>query len=100
MRKHLYLITEHDNVEMVGQMKFTDNQLARPEKNEEGPIQVYDKEGFSKIGQQVYLGYYDFEDTEAAQDPDRVREVMHTKLAEIDVDHVEKAGLEVEEVTA
>lgn len=100
MRKHLYLITEHEDDEKVGAIMSTNQRMSRPLKNEEGPIHVLDEEerDFRKVGRKVGMGYHDF----ATDDPDDdyVVQVMKDKLAEIDQEWVEKAGLELEELTA
>jgi len=99
VRKHMYLITEHEKEESVGGVSVMDTRMSRPLKGEEGPIKVLDedKKGFKTVGKQVGLGYHDF-DTEAAyEDTDRCFEVVKQKLAEIDEKWLRKAGLDPEE---
>lgn len=98
VRKHFYLITEHDKEDRVGGVSVMGSRLSRPEKNEEGPVTVLDEEkrGFSEIGKQVHLGYADFEDEDDYED--RVGDVIRKKLAEVDRRWLEKAGLEPEEI--
>lgn len=99
-RKHLYFVTEHEDEDLVGSVSIMDSPMSRPLKNEEGPIHVLDeeREGFRKVGKKVGMGYYDFESQEAYEDNDRCAEVMKQKLAEINEDWLEKAGLDPEEV--
>lgn len=96
VRKHMYLITEHEDEDRVGSVSFMDTRMARPLKNEEGPITVLDdeKRGYRKVGKKVGLGYHDFKSEEAYEDNDTVVEVMKSKLAEIDAEWLEKAGLD------
>lgn len=96
VRKHLYLITEHEEDSRVGGVSFSDERLTHPTKNKEGDITVLDKdkEGFRTIGKQVCLGYHDFESQEAYEDEDTVVAVMKTKLNEIDRHYLEKARVE------
>lgn len=94
VRKHMYLITEHENEDRVGGVSFMDSRMSRPLKNEEGPISVFDEEqgAFREVGKKVGLGYHDFESEEAYEDNDHVVDVMKDKLAEIDARWLEKAG--------
>lgn len=93
MRKHLYLVTEHENEARVGDVMFSDQRFSRPVKNEEGPVTVIkeDKKGFEVIGQKVGLGYADFEDEDDLNE--RAAEVAQNKLHDVDQKWVEKAGL-------
>lgn len=102
VRKHFYLVTEHEEKDRVGGVSIMDSRMQRPLKNEEGPITVLDedKEGFSHIGKQVGMGYYDFESEDEYEDNDRCVEVMKQKLAEIGEKWIEKAGLDPQEVTS
>lgn len=100
MRKHFYLITEHENEDRVGLISITDARLSKPLKNEEADIIVLDddKKDFNHIGKEVGLGYADFEDEDDYKD--RIDEVVKEKLADIDKHWLEKAGHDVAEVTA
>lgn len=97
-RKHLYLITEHEDEERVGGVSFADKRLSRSSKNEETPIHKFDEEAgdFVVAGKRVSLGYVDFEDEEDYEE--NALEAMTRKLAEIDEEHLEKAGLDPNEV--
>lgn len=98
MRKHLYLITEHENDDLVGTCKITDQRFSHPLKNEEGDITVLDEnsEGFEDVGRMVGMGYADFEDEDDYEA--RVADVIQQKLGDIDAEHLEKAGLDPQEV--
>lgn len=100
VRKHLYLITDHEDEDRVGGVSFMDSQMSRPLKNEEGPITVLDedKEGFREVGKKVGMGYHDFESEAAYEDNDRVAAVIKEKLAEIDETWIQKAGHDPDEV--
>jgi hypothetical protein len=100
MRKHLYLITEHEEQDRVGGISITDSRLSRASKNDETPIHQIDheKEDFVVVGKQVALGYVDFDDEDDYED--RISDEIKRKLAEVDRSHLEKAGLEPEEVLA
>jgi len=64
MRKHLSLIVEHDDEEMVGLIKSYDSRKATLTKNESSEIHKFDEDSseFSTVGTEVGLGYVDFED--------------------------------------
>jgi len=96
MRKHLYLITEHENEDRVGLIAVRDKRFARSKKNESETITVLDEDerGFRDVGQNVYLGYHDFDDEEDYEE--RFGEVARQKLTEVDQAHVEKAGIDSE----
>ena len=96
LRKHLYLITEHDEDDRVGGVSITDSRLSRPTKNEEGPITVLDeqKEGFRHIGKKVGLGYHDFEGESAYADNEHVADVIQRKIRSVDRHWAEKAGID------
>lgn len=98
MRKHMYLITEHEDEEKVGAIMSTDTPMSRPVKNEEGPMHVLDdeEEDIRQVGKKVGLGYHDY----ATDNPEEehIAQVMQDKLTEIDEHWVEKAGLELEEL--
>lgn len=100
MRKHFYLITDHDRDEdKIGQVQITDTQKygTTARKNEEGVSQHHNLETGERWTQhEVGLGYVDFEHEE--QYERTVGEVTQDKLAEIDEKHLEKAGLDPDEV--
>jgi hypothetical protein len=100
VRKHLYLITDHEDEARVGGVSIMDSPLSRPLKNQEGPITVLDEEesDFRQVGTQVGMGYHDFQSEAAYNDNDRCSEVLKRKLSEIDTKWVEKAGLDPDEV--
>jgi len=102
VRKHFYLITEHEDEKRHGGISVIDGRLSRPLKNEEAPIRVLndEKKNFEIVGKQVGMGYHDFESEEEYEDNDRFVEVTEQKLAEIDTEWLEKAGHDPEEVTA
>jgi hypothetical protein len=100
VRKHFYLITEHEKDDRVGGVSIMNSQLSRPLKNQEGPVTVLDDEieDFREVGKQVGLGYYDFEHESRYEDNDHLVSVMKKKLAEIDEHWLRKAGLEPDEL--
>lgn len=100
MRKHLYLITEHRNEERVGCVLTQDTRLTAASKDEELALHTYDEDegDFKVAGQQVSMGYVDFEDEEDFDD--RLADEIKRKLGEIDTEHLEKAGLNPQEVLA
>ena len=100
MRKHFYLITEHEDDERVGLIGIADKQYSRVRKNEESPIHVLDEDEaeIRTVGKRVGMGYVDFEDEDDYDD--RIGEVTRRKLGEIDEEWLEKAGHEPEEVFA
>lgn len=100
MRKHLYLVTEHEEDDRVGGIKILDKRLAPSSKNEESDIHKFDEETgeFYTAGKSVSMGYVDFEDE--ADYEDRIEDEIRRKLGEIDTEWLEKAGLEPQEVLA
>lgn len=96
MRKHMYLITEHNEEDYIGRVKFQDRKNAWPDKNKEGDIQKYNGEDFYVVGKQVCLGFHDFESEESYSDPERAREVIQGKLGEVDGKWLDKAGVELD----
>jgi hypothetical protein len=100
MRKHFYLITEHDDADRVGGIMIMDRRHSRAEKNNPGPLQAFDEEKgeFYTKGQAVGLGYHDFEDE--ADYEARVNDVIHRKLGVVDEEYLKQAGHDPAEVTA
>lgn len=98
MRKHLYLITEHEDADWVGGIKVTDSRLTGAEKNHETPFHYYDEENgeFYIGGKQVSMGYVDFEDESDYEA--EIEDEIQRKMGEIDTKHLEKAGHDPEEV--
>ena len=95
VRKHLYLVTEHDEEGRIGGVKITDQRLASGEKNKETPITALDENegGFVHVGKQVHLGYLDFEGEDEYKDAD-FADVLQRKAREVDRHWVKKAGIE------
>jgi len=95
MRKHFYLVTEHEDGERVGAVSVMDSPMSRPTKGNEAPIRVLDddKEGFVKVGKKVGLGYHDFESEAEYEDDDRFAEVAQAKVRTVDRQWAEKAGI-------
>ncbi|RLM32653.1 hypothetical protein [Haloarcula sp. Atlit-120R] len=93
MRKHFYLITEHNDESRVGGISITDSRLSRASKNDETPIHQIDheQEDFVVVGKQVALGYVDFDDEDDYEN--RVSDAIKDKLTEIDTEWLEKAGV-------
>lgn len=95
MRKHLYLITEHPNEDYVGLVRATEQTYVRVEKNKEGVVDKRDLDtGETWVEKLVGLGYHDFDGQDDYEK--RFSEVAEQKLSEIDEEHLEKAGVELE----
>ena len=89
----MYLVTDHPNEELVGHVEFRDKPYVMGEKNAETTVRMRNTEtGNGHTQRVVGLGYEDFED-EADYDA-RSGHVVHQKIAEIDRDHIETAGLD------
>jgi hypothetical protein len=99
-RRYFSLITEHENDDRVGLIEITDKRPSRREKNAETPFHKIDEDAgdFYIAGKRVSMGYHDFESEEQYEDEDHLTGVVERKLAEIDDEHLEKAGHDPEEV--
>lgn len=92
MRKHLYLITEHPDPDMVGLIETTGRRHPTAPKNEEGVVQLRNVETDDVIEHKVVgLGYADIEESTPNEE---VARIIEGKLTEIDERHLEKAGIE------
>ena len=93
MRKHLYLVTEHEDDRIHGSVQSTDMRLDYPNKNKEGDYTVFNEDDgeFRTVGKKVGLGYHDFESRDDFED--RAAEVMQAKVREVDRRWAEKAGI-------
>lgn len=101
VRKWLYLVTDHPDDELVGKVRATDTRYVRAKKNENRPIDRRNLDTGETYEEWVVgLGYHDFASQQAWEDDERFVEVIEQKLAEIDTDHLEAAGLDPEEVAA
>jgi hypothetical protein len=100
VRKHLYLITEHEDDSKIGKVMLMDRKDLWPDKNSEGDITIFDEdaEEYRDVGRKVCLGYHDFEGQHTIGD--ELPEVVDRKLSEIDAEWVEKAGIDTDGVTA
>lgn len=96
VRKHLYLITENEDEEIVGSVKELETPLATGEKNVETKSQTYEDGQFWTVGKHVGLGYVDFATEEEYQD--EIHDEIIRKLGEIDQKWLKKAGLDPDEV--
>jgi len=97
-RQHLYLITSHPNEKYVGLVESREKPYVVAEKNAERRVDKRDLESGEGFTMKVVgLGYHDFESKDP--DPDHFSRVSKQKLAEIDDEILEKAGVELE-VTA
>jgi len=98
VRKHLSLITEHPDEEKVGNVEASERQKDRVTKNSEGVVDYRNvKTGKAWEEMHVGLGYHDFESEQEYNDNERFVEVVSEKLAQIDDEHLEKAGLNPED---
>ena len=93
MRKHFYLITEHEQSDRVGGVATYDTRFAASSKNEAEPITIHDKDTgeFRDIGEKVYLGYNDFESDDPSNET--YIDVIKDKVRSVDRGWVEKAGM-------
>jgi len=96
MRKHLALITDHDNEDLVGTVKITDQQLPRVRKDEDRTVDTVNVEtnergSYDAVG----LGYHDFEDEQHYQET--IGGVVSAKLRDIDTEHLKKAGVSLDD---
>jgi hypothetical protein len=100
MRRHFYLITGNGrNEDRVGGVSIDSTRRPRAKKNEERVSDKRDLDtGETWEEWYVSLGYYDFEDEDDYEE--NGWDVVQEKLAEIDEEHLEKAGLDPEEVLA
>jgi hypothetical protein len=99
MRKHFYLVLEHEQDDYVGAIQIQDHRSDRAFKGDPGPMMVLDEdEGFRTVGRKVGLGYHDFEDETDYED--RIADVIDAKLREVDDEYLDKAGHDPQEVTA
>lgn len=99
MRRYLFLITDHPNDDLVGTVESTDTPYARVEKNAEGVVDMRDMDTDETWTERmVGLGYHDFESEDDYEE--RFVDVAQEKLAEIDEDHLQNAGLNPKEVLA
>jgi len=95
VRRHLYLITEHEEDDRVGSVKCTSTRITNSKKNEERPIRTFEPDdGFYIAGKQVALGYVDFEDEDDMEE--NFGDEAKRKLADIDAKWLDKAGMDVE----
>jgi hypothetical protein len=88
----MYLITEHENENKVGNVVFTDKKRAWPEKNKSGDIQVHRDGDFETVGEQVCLGFHDFEGEPEFNDPNVVQSAIEQKFQSIDDEFLVAAG--------
>lgn len=100
MRRYFYLVTENGrNPDREGGVSVSDMRRHRSKKNEERVANKRDIEtGDTWEERYVSFGHHDFEDEEDYVE--NVGDVLQEKLTEIDVEHLENAGLEPEEVLA
>lgn len=99
MRKHFYLVTDARDESRVGGVEATDIRYTTAEKNVETVLHKRNHvTGDSWDEKIVSLGYYDFDDE--ADYEENAFDVIKQKLGEVDESHLEKAGLEPQEVVA
>lgn len=97
MRKYIYLVVDHPDEELVGKIRFSEGRQVRPEKGQKAEVDKLNVDTEERYTETlVGLGYHDFDDQEDYKD--RWGEVAEQKLAEVDKEHLEAAGLEPEEV--
>jgi hypothetical protein len=100
MRKHFYLVLEHEEDDYVGAIQIQDHRSDRAFKDDPGPMMVLDDDAkdFRTVGRKVGIGYHDFEDD--ADYEDRIEDVIDAKLREVDEEYLAEAGHDPQEVTA
>lgn len=99
MRKHMYLIVDHPDDGLVGQIEVTDRARPQAEVNSVGRVDKRNLESGDGYAMKVVgLGYHDFEGE--ADMEDRFKEVLDEKLARIDDEYLDQAGLDPQEVAA
>lgn len=93
MRKYLSLVIDAPEDEAVGKVMIRDSPPASlAGKNEVGTAEYSNIEtGNSWEETEVGLGYHDFEDEDDYKE--RLPDVIHRKLEEIDDEHLEAAGV-------
>jgi len=97
MRKHLYLITEHPDDSKVGKLEIQDRRHEAAEKNKEVAVQKMGLDSGDRWTYKVVgLGYLDFDSERDYQE--NIADRYPEKLAEIDEEHIEAAGLDPQEV--
>lgn len=84
MRKYLYLITDHPNQDIIGQVEITDKPKMRVKKNKEVSVGLRNLESGEKQGKKsiIGLGYEDFDSKDDYENS--VSEVVENKLEDID----------------
>lgn len=92
MRKHIYLITEHENESAVGNVIFASKKREWPEKNKSADMQVHREGDFETVGKQVCLGFHDFEDKSEFRDPEVIHRVVEEKLEDINDEFLVAVG--------
>lgn len=97
MRKHLYLVVDHPNDDLVGNIEVTDSRKPRSAKNEQTTSDKRNVETGEFYQQtNVSLGYVDYENEDEYED--QIVDDMKRKLVEIDERHLHDAGLDPDEV--
>lgn len=97
MRKYLYLVTDDPDDELVGTIEADDRPYVSAEKGVETTHRMWNRETGERWERKlVSLGYCDYEDQDEYED--EVIWDAREKLADIDAELIENAGLDPEEV--
>lgn len=93
MRKHFYLITEHENEDRVGAIMTMDSRRSRPTKNNEAPSHRFNEDtgDFEQHAMLVGMGYEDFDDEDDLDA--RIKSVIKSKLGDLDGKWLVKADV-------
>jgi len=99
VRRHLYLITDHPNEDYIGKVEAREKAYTRTEKNVERPVDTLNIDTGERCTISVVgLGYHDFDDRDDYEES--FKPVVDRKLREVDQQHLDKAGVEVDREVA
>jgi len=99
VRRHLYLITDHPNEYYIGKVEPREKAYTRTEKNVERPVDTLNIDTGERCTISVVgLGYHDFDDRDDYEES--FKPVVDRKLREVDQQHLDKAGVEVDREVA
>jgi len=95
VRRHLYLITDHPTEDYIGKVEAREAPYQRAEKNVERPVDKLNIDTGERCEVSIVgLGYHDFADRDDYDE--RFKPVVDRKLREVDQQHLDKAGIEVD----
>ena len=95
MRRHLYLITDHPTEAYIGKVEAREKAYTNAEKNVETTIDKLNIDTGRRCEMSIVgLGYHDFADRDDYEE--LFKPVVDQKLREVDGEHLDKAGVEIE----